>query len=135
MVISLPVIKSDWGKETRFWSENDIELANIIKDNTAKDDLIYLQDLHSTLYVLADRLPSKPWTDNFGWFLEVPGVQAQTIEGWDKNKPKYVFVKDILLGNWYDLGTYRPKKITDWINKNYFRKEEIKTGVWLWKEK
>lgn len=135
LVISLPVIKSDWRKETRFWSESDIELANIIKSNTAKDDLIYLQDIHSNLYVLAGRLPPKPWTDNFGWFLEVPGVQVQIIGGWDKNKPKYVFVKDILPGNWYDLGTYRPKKIADWINNNYLKKEEIQTGVWLWEEK
>lgn len=134
-LIVLPVIKSDWGGETRFWSKDEIKLSNVIKDTIRESGLIYLQDLHSGLYVLSDRLPSKPWTDNFGWFLEIPGMQEQIVKRWDTNKPGYIIIKDALPGNWHDMGTYRPKIIADWINKNYFKKEEIQTGVWLWEEK
>ncbi len=125
-LIVLPVIKSEWRKETRFWSNDEIKLANIIKDSIGTGDLIYLQDLHSGFYVLADKLPPKPWADNFGWYLEVPGLQEQIIKGWETNKPGYIVIK---------MGTYRPKEITDWINNNYIKKEEIQTGIWLWEEK
>ncbi len=134
-LIVLPVIRSEWGRETRFWSEDEIKLSNFIKDVTKSSDFIYLQGLHSGLYVLSDRLPPKPWSDNFGWYLEIPGMQEEILKRWDMNKPGYIIIQDALPGNWHDMGTYRPKKIADWINKNYFKKEEIQTGVWLWKEK
>ena len=134
-LIVLPVIKSDWGGETRFWSKDEIKLSNVIKDTTRESGLIYLQDLHSGFYVFADRLPPKPWTDNFGWFLEIPGMQEQIVKRWDTNKPGYIIIKDALPGNWHDMGTYRPKIIADWINRNYFKKDEIQSGVWLWERK
>jgi hypothetical protein len=49
--------------------------------------------------------------------LEIPGVQEEIIKRWENNKPKIVFTNNVAEGNWYDLGTYRPQKIVDWIKK------------------
>lgn len=133
--IVLPVIKSDWGKETRFWGKDDIKLAEVIQKETNSNSRVFLLGPHSGLYVLSGRLPPKIWSDNFGWYFEVPGIHQQIIASWEKEPPKYIIMSNTSPGNWYDLGTYRPKEVSGWINNNYLKKEEIQTGVWLWKEK
>lgn len=114
----------DWGKETRFWGNEEEKIAGVIKDVTKKDDLVYLLGPQSGLYVLSGRLPPKPWTDNYSWYLEIPGVQEEIIKRWEKNKPKMVFTNNVEEGNWYDLGTYRPQKIVNWI-----RNEKIEISI------
>ncbi len=115
VLICLPVLKTDWKKETRFWGKEDLAVAKMITEATNPEDKIYLSGLHSGLYVLVERLPPKPWVDNYGWYLEIPDVQDEVIQKWSENKPKIVFTNTPQEGNWYDLGTYRPQKIVDWI--------------------
>ena len=98
--------------------------AEMIAKTTKPEEKIYLLGLHSGLYVLSGRLTPKPWTDNFAWYLEIPGIQEEILNRWDSNKPEAVFTNNIQAGNWYDLGTYRPQKIVDWI-----RNEKIETSV------
>lgn len=117
IVVSFPVFKTDWRKESRFWGKEEIKTAQLISNSTKSDDLIYLLGPQSALYVFANRLPPKPWADNYSWFFEIPGVQEEIIKRWDTNKPKAVFTTNIQEGNWYDLGTYRPQKIVGWIEK------------------
>jgi hypothetical protein len=133
MLIALPTLKCNWQRETRFYGADDFEMAQSIREEVPKEEKVFLLGLHSGLYTLADRLPPKPWTDNFGWYLEIPEVQEKIISRWQRNKPRAIFWREPNPGNWFDLGTYQPQKITDWIEKNYTKKEEIKSGVWLWK--
>lgn len=135
VVIHRPVLARDWQKEARFYGREEKEMAQIISKKVPKDERTYLLGLHSGLYVMADRLPPKRWTDNFGWYLEILGVQEEIIGRWEENPPKAVFWQDPSPGNWFDLGTYQPKKITEWIEKNYTRQEEVKTAIWLWERR
>lgn len=114
----------DWGKEARFWGKEEERIVKIINQKTNNNDLVYLSGLHSGLYALSNRLPPKPWTDNFMWYLEIPGAQEKIIREWQENKPKLIISTDPLAGNWYDLGTYRPQKIVDWI-----RNEKIEISI------
>ena len=124
VLICLPVLKTDWQKEARFWGKEEIKAAEIITNNTQPDDLVYLLGPQSGLYVFSGRLPPKPWTDNYVWYLEIPGIQEGIIKMWKENKPEIVFTNNIQAGNWYDLGTYRPQKIVDWI-----RNEKIEISI------
>lgn len=124
LLISLPVLKTSWRKETRFWNYNGINLAHVVQEKVDKSETVYLLGPNSLLYVLSDRLPPKPWIDNFGWYFEIPGVQESVIESWKKNPPGLVIWQDPQPGNWYDLGTYRPQKIVDWI-----RNEKIENSI------
>jgi 4-amino-4-deoxy-L-arabinose transferase-like glycosyltransferase len=120
IVVALFIVKpglKDWGKETRFWGKEEEKIVEVIKNKTKTNNLVYLLGPQSGLYVLSGRLPPKPWTDNYVWYLEIPGVQEEIINRWDGNKPELVFTNNIQEGNWYDLGTYRPQKIVDWIKK------------------
>ena len=124
VLICIPVLKTGWGKEARFWREDEERAAEVIKRETKINDLVYLLGPQSGLYVLSGRLPPKPWVDNYIWYLEIPGVQEGIIKRWEENIPKVIFTNNVMPGNWYDLGTYRPKKIVDWI-----RNEKIETSI------
>ena len=122
-------------KGDRFWSQSDLDLAQIIKDNSVENKPVYFLGVFSSNYAFSDRLPNKPWLDGFGWYLEIPGIQEEVIQGFKKNPPEEIFWQTPLQGNWYDIGAYQPKMITDWIRKNYVRVKEIQKGVWEWKRK
>jgi hypothetical protein len=122
IVVIGPTLVRDWCGETRFWAKEDVRLAEMIKNKTKPEDKIYLVGPHSGLYVLADRLPPKIWSDNYVWYLEIPQVQEKIITSWEEDPPKYVFTAEPQKGNWYDLGTYRPQKIVDWIDKQKINK-------------
>lgn len=131
--ISIPILKTNWQKETRFLGENDLRLASVIKKETGNS--VYLLGPHSALYVLSGELPPKPWADNFGWYFEIPEVQEETIRRWEQNPPEAVVWQEPLKGNQFDLGVYQPQKIVEWIGANYNKEKEIQSGIWLWRKK
>lgn len=135
-VIQQPVLARDWQKGPRFYTQEDLEMAQIITRNIGESERVYLLGLHSGLYAMADRLPPERWTDNFAWYLEIPGVQEEVISRWENppagGPPKYIFWRTPSVGNPFDLGTYQPAKITEWLRMNYYQKEEVKPGIKLW---
>ncbi|MFC1624890.1 hypothetical protein ACFL15_00780 [Patescibacteria group bacterium] len=130
-----PKIKSDWGKETRFIGFEEKALSSIIKNNTSKEERVLFLGLNSNLYSLSERVPPKRWFDNFGWYLEIDRVQEEIIERWNDNLPRVIFWKKPLQGEWYELGVYQPKKITDYIIENYNMDVEVYPDVYLWRIK
>lgn len=133
-LVHKPVLALDWGGEPRFYTQEDVALSKLIGDRVAANESVYLLGLHSGLYVLADRLPPKRWTDNFAWYLEISGVQDEVISRWKNNPPEYIVWSTPKPGNPFDLGTYQPHIIVDWIRSSYTKETEIKSGIWVWKE-
>ncbi len=117
---------------TRFYGDDEIHLAQRIDSVTFPGDKIYLLGPNSVGYVLSDRIPPKPWIENYVWHFEIPGMQEKVISGWESDPPKVIFWTRPSPGNRYDLGTYQPKRLTDWIRTNYIRKEETKSGIEVW---
>ena len=128
-----PKVRIDWNKETRFFGFEEKALSQIIKDNSKKEDKVYLLGLNSNLYSLSERIPPKRWFDNFGWYLEIEEVQEEILERWQEELPEIILWKTPAQGKWYELGVYQPKKITDFIIKNYNRENEPYSGVTLWR--
>ncbi len=120
-------------KGDRFWSQSDLDLAQIIESDSIINKPIYLLGVPSQYYVFANRLPNIPWLDGFGWYLEIPGVQEEVIQGFKKNPPEEIFWQTPIDGNWYDIGAYQPKMISDYIVNNYTKTKEIQKGLWEWK--
>ncbi len=127
-------IDRTWGLQARFWTTTDLKLAYDIKQ-ISNNKSIYLLGPSSSLYVYSDLLPPKPWTDNFGWYLELPNVQEEIIAGWENDPAEYVFWQQPQLGNWYDLATYQPRQITDWIKTNYTNIGNLDENIQIWKIK
>lgn len=124
-----PVSALEWGKSARFYSPSDLELAQNINKKVGETKVIQLVGLGSQQYVFTNTLPPKPWSDNFGWYLEAPGVQDWVLLGWEQDKPKFVITTQPANGNWYDLAVYRPTKIAGWIKDNYTLEDVIEPGV------
>jgi hypothetical protein len=116
----------------RFYGEEEFREVEMINRNSALNEKVYLLGINSTGYVLTNHLPTKPWVDNYIWYMEIDGIQEKVIEGFEKDKPQVIFWKTPKPGNWYDLGTYQPEKITRYIKTNY--QEASREGdIQIWK--
>ncbi|MDO8503199.1 MAG: glycosyltransferase family 39 protein [bacterium] len=129
------VLRRDWQKEARFFGQEDKMLAQKIEEATPQGERVFLLGLNSNLYSMAEALPPKRWTDNFGWYLEVSGVQEKILSRWEDSPPALVFWRTPSPGNWFDLGTYQPKKIAAWVEEHYTKDKEVKPGIWIWRKK
>lgn len=123
------------GDSIRFYNQKDINISHFIDDKISRDENVFLLGLPSSYYVFSNTLPPKPWADNFGWYLEIPGVQEKIIEGFRKDAPKLVFWKRPIAGEWFELGSYRPQKITDYIRNNYQKIDNINSEIEIWQIK
>lgn len=126
--VSYPQIKVNWQKEARFYTVNDLEFASHI--STPKS--VLLLRLPSSYYVFSNTLPPKPWLDNFGWYWEVPGVQADTLASWSKSPPELIYSQVSEPGNWWELGTYQPADLVNWIQMNYHQIDNLSENINVW---
>lgn len=119
----------------RFWQEDDKNLAKNINQTVDFGQKVFLLGLNSNLYTFSKRLPAKRWTDNFGWYLEIYGVQEEILKRWKEDPPDYIVEKLPSQGYWYELATYRPKMILDYIHENYQIKSWYNGQVLYWSKK
>ena len=120
-------------KEDRFYSTKEFEFAENIK-RISQDEKIYLLGPSSIYYVLTNTVSSKPWIENYVWHFEIQRLQDIVIDGWKIDPPIYIYWSKPEFGAWYDLGTYQPVKIVEYIKENYTKQEEI-SDVAVWKIK
>jgi len=134
-IVQKPVIAHNWQQEARFWKAFDLALAQAITREVKQNETVFLLGPHSGLYSMSGRLPPKPWTENFGWYLEIEWVQGNILFNWQNHPPDYVIWTTPKEGNWFDLAVYQPKLITSWIKNNYTKKKEIQKGTYIWQRK
>lgn len=125
----------NWGQSIRFFEEETLVGSQYLSAHTTKEEQIYLLNVSSVWYVLSNRLPPKPWVDNFPWYFEVPGVQDEVIASFARSKPKVVLYRYPSAGPSYQLGTYQPDKLIRYLMEYYSQKQEIAPGVWWWEAK
>lgn len=119
----------------RFYGSQELMLAKRVEDFALPNDRIYLLGVPSIVYILSNHLPSKPWVDNYVWYMEIEGLQDKVIQGFEVDKPKVIFWKTPEKGNWYEIGTYQPQKIVEYMKSHYELKENIEGGVQIWQRK
>ena len=125
------LIKPQYFKD-RFY---DVKLANEISGIVKPNQKVFLLGPHSLLYVLADRLPPKPWIDNYVWHFEIPGIQQMQIDAWEKDPPVYILRTPPNVGEWDALGTYQPKDILRYMEINYNKSGHLSDNVEIWRRK
>lgn len=133
-IIYKPAFQFNWQKQIRFYGNDEKNLTSLINSEIKGSKSIYLLGIPAQYYVMTNTLPPKPWTDNFGWYLEIPGVQEEVIDRWSNNPPDFIFWQTPQKGNWFDPGVYQPKKIADWIKANYTKKKETTNYVTVWEK-
>lgn len=135
ILIVLKVYPGVIGYQSRFYTASEIQTAELVRSLTQANEKVYLLGLHSSIYVFANRLPAKPWVDNFGWYLEIPGVQENILKQFENNPPKLILHKIPQNGEWFGLSTYRAKEISGYMRKNYNLVEvRDDTEIWIRKD-
>ncbi len=117
--------------QARFFEDDIYRGAANLKSITSLSDVIYMQNNPGQILVLANRLPPKPWADEFPWYLELPGEQEKIIDAIILQNPKYVVFKPYDNGQVYDLGVYRPAKVADYLDSHYQNLTQISDTLWL----
>ena len=129
------ILPLNQGEPIRFYGENDKRLAGDISVFAGTDRKIFLLGLDSSLYVFSGTLPPKNWSDNFGWYLEIPGVQEWVLEGLESGRPDKILWRVPATGLWFEPGVYQPEKIVNYLKTNYDKEKELEPGLSIWTRK
>lgn len=121
----------NWQKPERFFEPSIQKTAVWVKENTQKNDRIFVFNSEENIYFLSQRLPSTPWAINFSWYLEIPGLQERIIQGIKTQKPKYIIFQPFLPGGEYKIGSYRPTLLSEYILTNYKKVKEFEIAIIL----
>lgn len=113
-----------WDLPIRFFEPEIYNLAQTIQSKGYED--LYIFNGPDQLYLLTDKAPAtKPYAQNFAWYLELPGMQERVIYGLEQEKPRYItFYQFMELGG-FEIGSYSPKLVADYISQNYRFKEKL----------
>lgn len=133
--ITLLLSRTALGQGIRFYSLQDQKLGEKIASEVKEGEKVFLLGLNASQYVFTHRLPPKRWTDNFGWYLQIPGVQQWVIEGLKEDPPAKVIWRVPASGQWYNLGVYQPQEIVQYLRTNYQKTGKIEEGIEIWSPK
>lgn len=117
--------------QVRFFEKEIISQAIFLEKITHENEPIYIQNGPDQILPIANRLPTKPWADEFPWYLEITGVQDKIVSSLEYQKPRFIIFKPYDRGKPYELGVYRPGKIASYIEKNYQNLLQISPTLWL----
>ena len=121
--------------ETRFYSLEEKVVIDKMLAEVKPNETIFLLGLNPSYYVFTNTVPPKLWSDNFGWYLEIPGVQKWVLSGFYNSLPEIIYRRVPSLGRWYDLGSYQPQEILRYMNDHYFLDGYLSDGIERWSKK
>lgn len=130
-LFALRYFQSHWQREIRFFERDVFKSARVIDLLVGESEKVYLQNAPDQLLPLSGTLPTKPWADDFPWYLEAANLQERVVDGLDAEKPRFIIFRQYLESGKYDLGSYRPDNIADYIDNNYVNLAKIDNGLYL----
>jgi len=122
---------ANWQQPVRFFEQDILSAATFIREVTPKDSLIYIQNGPDQIYPLSERMPLKPWADEFPWYLEINGTQQKVLKAIKRQDPKFVVYQPYESRGKYALGSYKPALIANYLDENYQNLIQINSGLWL----
>ena len=135
LITSVRFILKNQNDEVRFFERDVYTAASFVYRITQENDGIYIQNGPDQILPLSGLKPTKPWADEFPWYLETPGLQEKIVEGLKRTDPKFVIYKPYDFGDQYELGVYKPVKISSYIEENYENAIQITDTLWLKRKK
>lgn len=121
-------------EETRFFEKDIMISSQQISKEVYSEKLVFLQNAPDQLLPLASLIPTKPWADDFPWYMEVNNIQTQVLAGLEKQNPKVIISSPYIKGETYGLGVYRPVKIVEFIEKNFKKEKEINKNFLIYRK-
>lgn len=131
MAISAIFINRNWTNEIRFFEIEVYQAARFIQLINPKDSSVFLQNVSGQILVVSKTLPTKPWVDSFPWYLEINGVQEKVIDGIKTQKPGIIVYKPYENKGSFELASYRPALMADYLDENYLTFFKINNSLFL----
>lgn len=111
------LISRSWHRPDRFLEPDVYQFAARVALETNPDEPVLLVNGPELAYVLANRLPPKPWFTQFPWFLELPGFQERIIESFKQQELRQVIFTPYLNEGEFAPGSYQPKKLLEYVSR------------------
>lgn len=134
IVISIKFITRNWTNEIRFFEGDVYKSSRFIQIINPQNKPVFLQNVPGQILVLSGTLPTKPWADSFPWYLEINGIQEKIIEGIKTEKPQIVIYKPYESRGVFELASYRPQLIANFLDQNYLTFFKINDSLFLRKK-
>jgi len=131
---SIRYFQRNWNHNIRFF-EQDVQIAATLLKFLRTQSPIYIQNGPDQIYPLSLTLPVKPWADEFPWYLEKSDLQDKVVDALRQQNPKIILFQPYSKSTEFDLGSYRPQKIADYLDANYTDIQNITNTLVLKKKK
>lgn len=122
-------VKPNWGKETRFFGQSEINIASYVSANIEPGEEIYVLNYWDSIYAMTNTIPAtKPLVPFLSWYLEYDGVEDGIVGDLLVDLPEL-----IVAGNYTSsgLGSYRLNGI-DMILDKYYTLTFGKDGILIY---
>lgn len=133
-VIGIRFYQRNWNHKVRFFEDDVLTAASLIRF-IGSPSPIYIQNGPDQIYPLSQTLPVKPWADEFPWYLENSNLQNKVVDALKAENPKIILYQPYSQLTKFSLGTYRPQKISDYLDENYISVQKITDSLILKKKK
>lgn len=110
-------LKFNWGKSDRFLEPGIYQVAARVALETDENEPVFLLNGPEQVYVLANRLPPKPWLTQFSWFLDLPGFQQKLIDGFQVQNLRQVFITPYKNEGEFVPGSYQPRLLVKYLEQ------------------
>lgn len=129
--ITARYILNNYKKEVRFFEKDIYTSSHLLSLLSTHSDRIYIQNGPDQIFVIANRLPTKPWAIQFPWYLEVTHTQSRILQGIKESDPKFVISKPYSEEGKYEIGSYRPQNLGNYLDSNYKNLVQMSDTLWL----
>lgn len=109
----------------RFFNSKHYDKANQLSQKLPHSQPIFFYNTSANYFITANLTPAKPWVDTFPWYLEIQGMQERIVASLEEMRVEWVVATDFTPGNRFSLGSYRPQKINEYIQQNFYDFDQI----------
>lgn len=122
-----------FNKPDRFFEKETLEAASWLRENTQKEEKIFILNSWDHLYALSETLPAvSPWVPTLPWYLEYDKIQKGTTADLELQKPSLIVFEPYRREG---LGSYKPEMINRFLVENYQLSEIVSGRFWILKPK
>jgi hypothetical protein len=121
----------EFGLPDRFFEPSVLSARLEINDAINKEKETYFYNVSSEYFVESGIQPIKPWADNFPWYMETSDIQQRIISSIEEKKLKYIVYNPFSSDGKYDLGSYRPLLLDNYIRNNYHEEKQFISSLQL----
>lgn len=107
----------NWGKETRFYGQNEMNVAAFVKSAVEPGDKIYVLNYWDSVYAMTNTLPAtRPLVPFLPWYLKYDDLENGILSNILTDFPKLIVKGDYTENG---LGSYRIDELDEILDRYY----------------